>query len=122
MALDGNRITALILGGMFMAAWLYFALFVEDTWGAWVGWGVLGIVLAAALFVGRFASEAIQVGTWIALGMSLAFILLAAIAEEESAILATALTFAGGALITAGLPTRQGWVPAQEGPPQPGNR
>lgn len=98
---EGNRIASLVFGGLFLGIWLWVVFFEIPEW---LGWGVLGLAFAATLYAGRMANETVRTITWVVLGIALGLVLTAAFLRETPDLLATVLTFAGGALIVSGLP------------------
>lgn len=98
---EGNRIASLVIGGLFLGIWLWVVLFEIPQW---LGWGVLGLALAGTMYAGRLANPMVRTITWVVLGIAVGLLLAAAFLRETPDLLATVLTFAGGALVVSGLP------------------
>ena len=82
------------------------AFLVEEAWsdGLWMLWGIVGIALGGSLLVASIVNDTVRIAIWVGLGVGLGVLLVAALVEEVVAILASAITFAGTALIVSSIP------------------
>lgn len=72
--------------------------------GAWSFWGLVGLVIAAGFYAARTTHELVRIGIWIALGIALAFLGVAALFNQQGEAIAAVFTFLGGGLIATALP------------------
>ena len=97
-----------LVGGLVLSVWLYFLLFrspLDIAWGPWFFYGVLGLVVAAAMWGTRSANLTIRIVVWTALGIVLGLLALSAILNEVEEVTAAFLTATGGAVIVTALPS-----------------
>jgi tellurite resistance protein TehA-like permease len=97
-----------LVGGLVLSVWLYFLLFETplgkvDT-ARWFLYGVLGLVIAAAMWGTRAANVTVRIVVWTGLGIVLGLLGLAAILKEFIEVTAAFLTATGGAVIVTALP------------------
>lgn len=127
--MNGNQAASVFLGSIILGVWLFLAFF-ETTLGTpWGLWGLLGLLMAAALYGIRLAYEGLRVVLWVVLGLSVGALVAAAFSQAELMILAALVTLTGGGLIAQSIPTPQeleqqrhgSWIVDEEprdGPPQ----
>lgn len=94
-----------ILGGLFLGFWFIFAL-VEDP--DWFSWGMIGLLIATALYGARVSNDSVKIALWVLVGISIGGLIALMFIEEEVNVLATLITGTGAGLIAAGLPTPGG--------------
>ncbi len=106
MAVNGNQVTLIVLGGMILGVWLWLAFFETSFGTAWGLWGLLGLFMAAATYALRMAADdRVTVALWVAISLAMGMILAAVFTFQKPLILATLVTFTGGGFIAAGIPT-----------------
>lgn len=109
----------IVIGGMLLAAWLYF--FIPNTPGiapdvtttGWALWGLLGLAVTGGLFFVRKAGVAGQMVGWMVLGIGIGIVVMATFVSQRWEGLAAVFTLMGGGLIANALNT-----PSNELPPR----
>lgn len=116
MSTDSNQnVWYFLIGAGFLGFWLGMGIFnvAED---GWFVWGLLGIAVAAAFYAGRLGNDNVRYAIWIAIGLALGILTVAAFVEGEEMFIATFVTGAGAGLIAAGLPPHAQAAPRQQDP------
>jgi hypothetical protein len=116
MAPTGSQVGSLIFGGLFIGVWLFLALFRTDITrdldiGLWVMWGVVGLVLAGAIYGTRFAKGGLRVTLFVLVGIATGMLLTGFLLQGLEEGIATMVTLVGGGLVASALPSelqRQG--------------
>ena len=116
MAPTGSQVGSLIFGGLFIGVWLFLALFRTDITedldiGLWVMWGVVGLVLAGAIYGTRFSRGGLRVTLFVLVGVATGMLLTGFLLQGLEEGIATMVTLVGGGLIASALPSelqRQG--------------
>ena len=107
---SGSQVASYIFGGLFIGIWLYLLLFgvpADDGYlksSAWGFWGFIGLILAGSIYGAQVASGAVRIALYVAIGITLAMLLMSLILREVEEGWATALTFVGAGLIVSALP------------------
>lgn len=110
-----GQVSAYIMGGAILGVWIYGLLWGFDPamdWGAWFGWGVLGLVIAGALYIVVAVEHWVRLGSLIVIGVVMMLVLLGSIFESDPHMSATFVTALGGGMIAATLPRFQASVEA----------
>jgi hypothetical protein len=116
MAATGTQTGSFIFGAIFIGIWLYIWLIPTDlTRGSddlnpamWGLWGLIGIVIAAAIYGARAApTVGIKIAIYVVLGIAVGMIIAATLFDQIVEALATAITFVGAGLIVTALPSPQ---------------
>lgn len=110
----------IVIGGMLLAAWLYF--FIPNTPGitpdvtttGWALWGLLGLAVTGGLFFIRKAGVVGQTVGWMVLGIGIGIVVMATFVSQRWDGLAAVFTLMGGGLIANALNT-----PSNDLPPVP---
>lgn len=107
------RASGFIVGGLFIGAWLFLAIFPTPVFRdlpntQWWFWGFMGLLVAAGLFASRVPHLGVRIAVWIGLGIAIGMLALAALLQQMSDAFAALLTVSGGAIIVASLPG--GWT------------
>lgn len=110
---NGSQVSSVVFGGLFIGVWLYIALFdlpaSMDTnnsfsYGAWLIWGFVGLLLAGALYGTRVASGGVRVALYAVIGITLGMLITAFFFQDLEEGIATLVTLVGGGLIASVLP------------------
>lgn len=110
---NGSQISSVVFGGIFIGVWLYIALFdlpaSMDTngsfsYGAWLIWGLIGLLLAGAIYGTRVAVGGVRVALYAIIGVTLGMLITAFILQDLEEGIATLITLVGGGLIVSVLP------------------
>lgn len=114
---SGERIGAVLFGGIILGVWIYGLLFHFDAGrpldiGRWFGWGMVGLAIAGAIYGTRAADDVVRLVMVTVIGIVLSIVVLGAILNENVYILATLTTALGAGLISMALPAP---VPADQG-------
>lgn len=111
---SGSQVSSVVFGGLFIGIWLYIALFGVPTEmdrdgdfsdGAWVTWGVIGLVIAGAIYGTRVATGAARVTLYAVIGIAVGMLITAFVLQDLEEGIATFVTGVGGGLIVSALPT-----------------
>ena len=111
---SGSQISSVVFGGLFLGVWLYIALFDlpadmdtdnDFSYAAWLVWGLIGLVLAGAIYGTRIATGAVRVILYTVIGIVCGMLLTAFILQDLEEGVATFVTGVGGGLIASALPT-----------------
>jgi hypothetical protein len=105
---SSQKVGSYIFGGLFMGIWLYILLFGlpeggEIREGHWLLWGIVGFVLAGAIYGSRLVEGAVRIGLYVAIGVALAMVLMGFLLERVPEGFATLFTFVGAGLVVAAL-------------------
>ncbi len=111
------RVASALMGGLIMGVWFYGVL-----WGfgdgmevsGWMIWGLLGLVLAGAVYGSRATQDHLRIALVAIIGAVTAMVTMGAIIQENIHVLATVTTMLGGSLIGSALP-----IPSLSPPPAP---
>jgi hypothetical protein len=110
---SGSQVSSVVFGGLFIGVWLYIALFSvpnsmdrdgDFSDGAWMMWGLIGLLIAGALYGTRVASGGLRVALYAVIGVAVGMLITAFILEELEEGIATLVTGVGGGLIVTALP------------------
>lgn len=110
---NGSQVSSVVFGGLFIGVWLYIALFdlpaSMDTngsfsYGAWLVWGLVGLLLAAAIYGTRVATGGVRVALYAVIGITLGMLITAFLLQDLEEGIATLITLVGGGLIVSVLP------------------
>ncbi|MEK6976397.1 MAG: hypothetical protein AABY18_08660 [Candidatus Thermoplasmatota archaeon] len=111
---SGSQVSSVVFGGLFIGIWLYIALFDlpaemdsnnDFSFGAWVTWGVIGLIIAGAIYGTRIATGAVRVTLYATIGIAVGMLITAFILQDLEEGIATIVTGVGGGLIVSALPT-----------------
>lgn len=111
---SGSQISSVVFGGLFIGVWLYIALFDlpadmdtdnDFSYGMWLIWGLIGLVLAGAIYGTRVASGGVRVALYAIIGIATGMLITAFILRDLEEGIATLVTLVGGGLIASVLPT-----------------
>lgn len=111
---SGSQISSVVFGGLFIGVWLYIALFDlpadmdtdnDFSYGMWLVWGLIGLVLAGAIYGTRVASGGVRVALYAIIGIATGMLITAFILRDLEEGIATLVTLVGGGLIASVLPT-----------------
>ncbi len=106
------RASSFIVGGIFISVWLYVLLFVRPSEGihvgTWAFWGLVGFAIAGGTYAAKVANERVRIVVWVALGIAIGLLGLAAIDRQVGEAFAALFTFVGGGLIAVALPAPTG--------------
>lgn len=111
---SGSQVGSIVFGGLFIGIWLYIGLFgvpadmdEDGTFspGAWMLWGLVGVVLAGAIYGTRIASGGLRVALYATIGVATGMLVTAFLLNDLEEGIATLVTLVGGGLIVSALPT-----------------
>ena len=111
---SGSQVSSVVFGGLFIGIWLYIALFDlpsevdsdgDFSYGAWLTWGLIGLVLAGAIYGTRIATGGVRVALYATIGIAVGMLITAFVLQDLEEGLATIVTLVGGGLIVSALPT-----------------
>lgn len=111
---SGSQVSSVVFGGLFIGVWLYISLFDlpaemdrnnDFSYGAWFTWGVIGLVIAGAIYGTRIATGAVRVTLYAVIGIAVGMLVTAFVLQDLQEGLATIVTLVGGGLIASVLPT-----------------
>ena len=102
------RAGSFVLGGVFLAVWIYVLLFrlpaLVVNVGAWTFWGIVGLAIAGGLYGARVASDRARVPIWIGVGIAIGLLAMAALFQQVAEAFAALFTIVGGGLIATASP------------------
>lgn len=110
---SGWQRALIVIGGLFIGMWLYVALFDlpadmdtdnDFSYVAWLMWGLVGIVIAGAIYGTRIATGYLRVTLYAVIGIAVGMLLMAFILQDLEEGVATFITGVGGGLIVSALP------------------
>ncbi len=113
MASSGSQVGSVVFGGVFIAVWLYIALFsvpaefdADGSFsdGAWSLWGFVGLLLAGAVYGTRITKGWLRVSLYALIGVAIGMLGMAFFFDEIVEGLAALVTLVGGGLIVSVLP------------------
>jgi hypothetical protein len=111
---SGSQVSSVVFGGLFIGIWLYIGLFDlpsemdsngDFSYGAWLTWGLVGLVLAGAIYGTRIATGPVRVTLYAVIGIAVGMLITAFVLQDLEEGLATIVTLVGGGLIVSALPT-----------------
>ena len=111
---SGSQISSVVFGGLFIGVWLYIALFDlpadmdannDFSYAMWMVWGLVGLVLAGAIYGTRIATGGVRVTLYAIIGIATGMLITAFILRDLEEGVATLVTLVGGGLIASVLPT-----------------
>lgn len=111
---SGSQVSSVVFGGLFIGIWLYIGLFDlpnemdangDFSYGAWLTWGLVGLVLAGAIYGTRIATGGVRVALYATIGIAVGMLITAFVLQDLEEGLATIVTLVGGGLIVSALPT-----------------
>lgn len=111
---SGSQVSSVVFGGLFIGIWLYIALFDlpaemdtdnDFSYGQWMMWGLIGLVIAGAIYGTRVATGPVRVTLYAVIGVACGMLLTAFILQDLEEGVATFVTGVGGGLIVSALPT-----------------
>lgn len=110
MEFSQARSGSYVLGGIFVGLWAYLLLFrvpdIPVNVAAWTFWGVVGFAIAGGLLAARMANDGARIAIWIAVGVAVGLLGMAALFQRVGEAFASLFTFCGGGLIAAVIPVR----------------
>lgn len=109
---SGERIGAVLFGGILLGVWLYGLLFAFPEWqefsvASWFAWGLLGLVLAGAIYGARATKDTARLLLIALIGIIISIVTIGATLNSTENAFAATFTLAGGVLIAAALPKPQ---------------
>lgn len=111
---SGSQVSSVVFGGLFIGVWLYIALFSvpasmdtdnDFSDAGWMVWGLIGLVLAGAIYGTRIATGVVRAVLYAVIGVVCGMLLTAFILQDLEEGVATFVTGVGGGLIASALPT-----------------
>ena len=111
---SGSQVSSVVFGGLFIGVWLYIALFGlpadmdtdnDFSDAGWMVWGLIGLVLAGAIYGTRVATGPVRAILYAVIGIVCGMLLTAFILQDLEEGVATFVTGVGGGLIASAMPT-----------------